>query len=295
MPLPDMVEVASGPLSARFAPRWGGRLTHLVHAELGDILVPTHETKFHPWDWPKAGAYPLFPYHNRVAGAAFSHRGKDYAILPHPALLGDAMHGPAHRRAWRIEEHATDRVTLTLDYRADNEWPFSFTAWQTFSLDDRGLSLKLKLVNRADRPAPAVIGWHPYIRASLDDEAYTDATAAYALDPLNMPISSVPVHRDDETIPASSGYTLHFCKWSKAALLRGNAKIELSAETIFGHIAVHRTERYLCLEPVSAVAGVLGLPESERQASGLVLLGPDEHLSGRIRMSITSIKHGEPS
>ena len=39
MPLPDMVEIASGPLLARFAPGWGGRLTHLVHAELGDILA----------------------------------------------------------------------------------------------------------------------------------------------------------------------------------------------------------------------------------------------------------------
>jgi aldose 1-epimerase len=78
-------------------------------------------------------------------------------------------------------------------------------------------------------------------------------------------------------------------------LLRDEAKLVISADPIFGHIAVHRTERYLCLEPVSAVAGVLGLPESERQSSGLVLLGPGEHLSGGIRMSITSIKHGEPS
>ncbi|WP_296105196.1 aldose 1-epimerase [uncultured Agrobacterium sp.] len=295
MPLPDMVEIASGPISARFAPRWGGRLTHLIHAELGDILVPTHETDFDPWNWPKAGAYPLFPYHNRVAGAAFCHLGKGYTILPHPALAGDAMHGPAHRRVWRIEEKATDRATLRLDYEADTEWPFSFTAWQTFILNDQGLALRLKLLNRADRTAPAVIGWHPYIQARLDDEAHTDAKAAYPLDPLSMPIGSVPDHRDGETIPASSGYTLHFRNWSKAELVRGKAKIVISADQIFAHIAVHRTERYLCLEPVSAAAGVLGLPESERQASGLVMLAPGENLSGDIKMSITSIKHGEPS
>jgi len=295
MPLPDMVEIASGPLLARFAPGWGGRLTHLVHAELGDILVPTHETEFDPWTWPKAGAYPLFPYHNRVAGAAFSHLGRDYTVVPHPALAGDAMHGPAHRRGWRIEEHASDRVTLRLDYRTDDEWPFSFTAWQTFILDDRGLSLKLKLVNRADHPAPAVIGWHPYIQASLDDKAYTDATATYVLDRLNMPIIYVPVPRGYATIPASSGYTLHFCNWKRAELLRDQAKLVISADPMFGHIAVHRTERYLCLEPVSAAAGVLRLPESERRASGFAVLGQGEHLSGRIRMSITSIKHGEPS
>lgn len=291
--MPDMVEIASGPLSAQLAPHWGGRMTHLVHARLGDILASTDETEFDPWNWPKAGAYPLFPYHNRVTGAAFSHLGKDYTVVPHPALAGDAMHGPSHRRVWRVEERAADRVTLALDYEGDDEWPFSFTASQTFLLDDWGLSLRLTLLNRADLPAPAAIGWHPYLRASLEDEAYTDATDAYALDALNMPINSVPVHRDDETIPASSGYTLHFRDWRTAELLRGRANIVISADPIFGHIAVHRTERYLCLEPVSAGAGALGLPESERQASGLAVLAPGEHLSGDIRMSITAIDQGE--
>lgn len=65
-------------------------MTHLVHERFGDILIPTTGPEFDPLNWPKAGAYPLFPYHNRLVGAAFEHEGRHYEVLPHPAL--GAMH-----------------------------------------------------------------------------------------------------------------------------------------------------------------------------------------------------------
>ena len=68
MPSPETVAIACGRLSARLRPAWGGRMTHLRHFDYGDILVPTMEQEFEPFNWPRAGAYPLFPYHNRLYG-----------------------------------------------------------------------------------------------------------------------------------------------------------------------------------------------------------------------------------
>ena len=85
-------------MEARFLPENGGRMAHLVHDRFGDILVPTAGPEFDPLNWPKAGGYPLFPFHNKLVGARFTHEGRRYEVLPHPAMVTDAQHGPAHRR-----------------------------------------------------------------------------------------------------------------------------------------------------------------------------------------------------
>ena len=58
MPSPETVTIACGWLYARLRPAWGGRMTHLWHADYGDILVPITEQDFEPFNWPRAGAYP---------------------------------------------------------------------------------------------------------------------------------------------------------------------------------------------------------------------------------------------
>ena len=286
MPSPETVAISCGQLSARLRPAWGGRMTHLHHADHGDILVPTGEEGFEPLNWPGAGAYPLFPYHNRLYGGSFVHAGIHYDLLPHPALAPDAMHGPAHRRAWEISSLSSDRIGLTLDYKADGEWPFSFRAEQSFLLDDAGLTVELSITNLADVPAPMAMGWHPYLAAGLDCDARTDARLQYPLDAQNVPTGQPPELFPKPAIPAATGYTLHFTDWSNAQVQCGRFSLRLEADPVFGHLAVHRMDRYLCLEPVSMAAGTFGLPQAGREGQGLRIAAPGERLSGRIRLSI---------
>lgn len=286
MPLPETVAISCGPLSARLRPAWGGRMTHLHHVDHGDILVPTGEDGFEPLNWPRAGAYPLFPYHNRLYGGSFVHAGIRHDLLPHPALAPDAMHGPAHRRAWEISDLDSDRARLLLDYEADGEWPFSFRAEQSFLLENTGLTVNLSITNLADVPAPMALGWHPYLAADLGCDARTDARLQYPLDPQNVPTGHPAVPRQNAAIPAATGYTLHYTDWSNAHVQFGGFSLRIEADPIFCHLAVHRMDRYLCLEPVSMAAGALGVPETQREVFGVRIIPPGEHLSGRIRLSI---------
>ncbi|UXT50643.1 aldose 1-epimerase [Agrobacterium tumefaciens] len=286
MPSPETVAISCGPLSARLRPAWGGRMTHLHHVEHGDILVPTGEEGFEPLNWPRAGAYPLFPYHNRLYGGSFVHAGIRHDLLPHPALAPDAMHGPAHRRAWEISDLDSDRVRLLLDYEADGEWPFSFRAEQSFLLENTGLTVNLSITNLADVPAPMALGWHPYLAAGLGCDARTDARLQYPLDPQNVPTGQPAVPRHNAAIPAATGYTLHYTDWSNAHVQFDRFLLRIEADPIFGHLAVHRMDRYLCLEPVSMAAGALGLPETQREVFGGRIIPPGERLSGRIQLSI---------
>jgi len=288
MPLPETVAIACGPFSARLRPAWGGRMTHLHHADHGDILVPTGEGGFEPLNWPRAGAYPLFPYHNRLYGGSFVHAGIRHDLLPHPALAPDAMHGPAHRRPWEISDLASDRVGLVLHYEADGEWPFSFRAEQSFLLEDGGLTVGLSITNLSDVPAPMALGWHPYLAAGPGCNAHTDARLQYPLDAQNVPTGQPAIPRQTAAIPAATGYTLHYTDWSNAHVQFDGFSLRIEADPVFGHLAVHRMDRYLCLEPVSMAAGALGLPETQREAFGVRIVAPGEHLSGRIRLSIRS-------
>lgn len=288
MPLPENVEIACGQLSANLRPAWGGRMTHLRHADYGDILVPTTGEAFEPFNWPRAGAYPLFPYHNRLYGGSFVHAGIRHNLLPHPALAPDAMHGPAHRRPWEISGLSSDRCTLVLDCEADGEWPFSFRAEQAFRLEDDCLTIELSITNLADVPAPMALGWHPYFAAGLNCDASTDAGLQYPLDAQNVPTGQPAAPFPEPAIPAMTGYTFHFTDWSNAQVQCGGFSLRLEADLIFGHLAVHRMDRYLCLEPVSMAAGALGLPEAQREGRGLRTVAPGERLSGRVRLSVES-------
>ena len=286
MRLPDMISIESGPLLARFRPDWGGRMTHLVHAEMGDILAPTQADVFEPYNWPRAGAYPLVPYHNRVYGASFVESGKTHRLLPHPALTPDAMHGPAHRRPWHVASAAEDRVTLQLNYEADDEWPFSFLAEQHFRLEPDRLIVELSIINSSDVSAPLSLGWHPYLAVPLSSHAETDARLEYPLDALNVPTGSEAHPRSSRSIPAATGYTLHFRNWSTAMVELDKATLLLEADPVFEYLAVHRMEKYLCLEPVAMAAGALCLPETERESRGLRTIPPEGRLSGCIFLSI---------
>jgi len=146
--------------------------------------------------------------------------------------------------------------------------------------------VELKITNRANVPAPVSLGWHPYLAAGLGCDARTDAKLQYPLDAQNVPTGQPPAPRPKPAIPAATGYTLHFTDWSSAQVDFDRFSLRLEADAVFGHLAVHRMERYLCLEPVSMAAGALGLPQAQREGQGLMTVGPGEGLSGRIRLSI---------
>lgn len=287
MPLPDWPSVRSGPLEARFLPENGGRTTHLVHDRLGDILVPTASAEFDPLNWPKAGAYPLFPYHNRLVGAAFQHEGRRYEVLPHPSLGTDAQHGPAHRRPWHVVSHEADRIELAVDYRADDDWPFDFRAMQRFRLGDDRLDVELSMINTGKSSMPGGFGWHPYFDADFGRVASCDAAKIWPVNETGIPGGRPPQTREIGKPFPGENFTVFLSEWRQAtAVTNGGARFTLTAGPELQHLVAHRMPDYVCLEPVSHVAGVFGFPAEGQTAAGLFVLQPGEGRSARLTLRI---------
>ncbi|WP_337270941.1 aldose 1-epimerase [Oryzifoliimicrobium ureilyticus] len=285
--MPDIAEIASGPLLARFAPTMGGRIVEFRHRDAGHIVIPIQSATFDPLAWPRGGAYPLFPYHNRLVGAAFKFQGTQYQVRAHPALSGDAMHGPTHRKAWNVVRHEPERLVMAIDYDADEDWPFSFRAEQDFTITQHGLQVGLRLANRDKKPMPGGLGWHPYFAASISQPARTDARSAFALDARDLPRSEAAEPRTGEQLPAREGYTIHLSDWTTAETsLDCGLTLRMRSGAPLHHLAVHRMANYLCLEPVSSAASALAHRDDIKIEMGLEFLQPGQALEGQVHVSV---------
>lgn len=286
MPSPESTSLRNGPLHAVFSPTCGGRVMRLSHDLHGDILVPLEAPSFDPLHWRKAGAFPLIPFHNRLAGAGFVHRGRRSDLIAHPAFGGDAMHGPAHRRAWTVTFHQRTMLELTLRYEADDDWPYEFLAKQRFHLMDDALHVELALVNTGAQAMPGGLGWHPYFAATLADIVMCDASRRWSVDA--VPRGTPPSPRDGNGPVPASRVTEHLSDWSHATIVNGRVRVTLTADAFLPHLVIHRTPAYICLEPVSHVAGAYGFPPAMQHDAGLVSLEPGQVLSGNLSLAIVS-------
>ncbi len=271
---------------ATFQPLAGGRMLELQHVEHGDILVPLQDAAFDPANWPKAGAYPLFPFHNRLNDAKFWHDGELIRLRPNSASGSDVMHGPAHRRPWDMTDTGPHHVEMALTYEADEDWPFDFTATQRFALDGDALTVDLTLTNSGAVTMPGGVGWHPYFKAQ-DGNVLTDAASHWTpLGPKGLPERRVHPNGSG-IISIQYGTTEHFADWTYATCLTPDgARITLCADAPLPHLVLHAQPGYQCIEPASHVAGAfVGLPGSSAE-TGLRLLEPGESLAGQVTLRV---------
>lgn len=262
-------------------------MLRLRHADHGDLLVPLHDASFDPVEWPKAGAFPLFPFHNRLRDAAFRHDGHLFRLRSNTANGADVMHGPAHRRPWRVTEKGSDFIEMALAYRADDEWPFDFTATQRFELHVGHLSIELSLTNTSGTPTPGGIGWHPYFKPSRDGQVVTDASSQWE----SLGPKGIPERMDSDgstgSRPIEINSTRHYSDWTEASAWIGDgAKITLCGSSGFSCLVVHWKTEYLCLEPASHVSGALATLPEVFPETGLRLLAPGETLAGIARLHV---------
>ncbi len=265
-----------GGISATLRPAWGGRMTRLSREGI-DWLHPMPDTgPFDPEAWPKGGAYPLIPFHNRIRQGRFDFDGKAHEIPCHPSEP-NALHGVASRLAWQGHQTSEDCALMSVDFTPDGRWPFAFRAEQQLKLLPDGLHLDLRLRNTGSHAMPGGLGWHPYIAKC----AHTRVQAArdWTLDSGYFPTG-------DWQDPAPEGPpTRYLSDWRALQLrLSSGPTLRMEATRTLSHLVIHDPEpAYSCVEPVSHLAGALNLPLS-RDVDLMRKLLPGEELSAHITL-----------
>ncbi|WP_205758574.1 hypothetical protein [Qingshengfaniella alkalisoli] len=275
-------------LEAVFYPTAGGRMGCLRHFHYGHLLVPFPGSRLGLSQWPKAGAFPLFPFHNKLQSATFNLEGRQIRLKPNMTDGTTVMHGPAHRRAWHVSDNTEQHIELALDYKADQDWPFDFRATQRFELCRNQLTIALRLTNTGKVVMPGGIGWHPYFRASESGQISLDAERQW--DPFTAN-RSFKLARGNDVAPSpilELGRTHHYSGWKQATASIGDgARIAIEGHDALSYFAALHKEVYLCLEPVSHLAGAFSDIDGPFSNNGLRLLVPGESCSGTAILSVS--------
>jgi aldose 1-epimerase len=297
-----ILELASGPACLRLAPEAGGRVTFLRLAPPGrretrELLLPFPEETgpdelLH---WPKGGIYPLIPYGNRIRGATLRlPDGVDAETLPpHPDAAPHTLHGHAHRVPWALVRHEPEQAELVLQHPAGGEWPWRFTATQSFHLKPDVLHIRLSVRNGDRRPMPAGLGLHPYFLHEPADRFGFTAGLDWPLLPDLLggaPVPAAAEHEQPRALPDGS-VTLYRSEWDgRCSIETASCRITLKADPTFGHLVVHRPANapYVCLEPCSHAPDGFNLAAAGVHGTGLHMLKEDEVLEGGVTISLSA-------
>jgi aldose 1-epimerase len=273
-----LIELRCGAYTAAVAPEAGGRLASLVwHGERGPhpLVVGWDGADFDAHHWPKAGAFPMLPFANRlpVEGVRFSER----TVRPLAGPSGFALHGTAHRRPWDVVEVTDDRCVLSCAARAGDEgWPWSWSAKQEVRLAAAGLTVAMTVKNESNEAMPLGMGWHPYHPVPADFASEDLQFAAGGRHELDAQGRALDASRD-AAVAVQRGETTAFSGWSGALRIRTAGGAIVVSSQGAGNLVVHspRSGDYMCAEPVSVLPGRLGAVSGE----GVLLAGEERKLT----------------
>jgi len=267
-------------------PRRGGVIRELKWRDW-DILRPTPAAAGDdPFD---TACFAMVPFVNRVADGRFTFDGhavqlaRNWSEDPHP------IHGHGWRAPWEVLAAARSNATLKFEGGA-NEWPWRYSAEQSFELTANGLSLELSIRNLGRSPMPAMLGLHPYFPDAKHARMEAQLPRVWLTDSATLPVeeTKTPAAWSFEPARAIQAVQLDhgFSGWNGVAHLRWpeHTVTVTSPDCQFLHVYAPAGRDFFCIEPQSAAPGALG-----RQPREVASVAPGERVGVRVQFSSGAI------
>jgi aldose 1-epimerase len=190
------VILEGGDWRAEVQPETGGIIASLAHSGV-EVLrsLPAGST-----DPLSAACFPLVPFANRVAGAAFPLAGSHVQLPRNFPPESSNLHGIGWQSAWELTGQS--RFKCALEHRHEGlgpspwkgditAWPWAYQADQRIMLGAKGCAISLTLTNRSDMPMPAGLGLHPYFRRRPETRVRLSAAGVALVDEELIPTGEV--------------------------------------------------------------------------------------------------------
>lgn len=266
------VRLQAGHYVAEISPSAGGRLLSLTHTHGSapiDCIVPWRgEEPFHTHDWPKAGAFVMLPFTNRLAPAQFMWCGKDITI-DNASPTQQGLHGFGHRSPWQLLQTTNSSAELQMGHAgADAEWPWSFEANLTYQLSKEGLRVQISVCNTSAEAMPLSLGWHPFLPYAAATPDPIDVWRVHAqrqhvigLDGLGHAEASMTQGpMQTFPLPVEQAGTVAFENYSGQIKLPLTRDWQLTLRSQHApHLLIHTPLgfNHVCVEPITALPGAL--------------------------------------
>lgn len=296
--------IANEALELAVVPEAGASIAGLVARVRGarvPILRPTPDDAIASLNSSLFACFALVPWSNRLADARFTFAGRSYQLRPNTPE-GYAIHGDVRKRPWQVRAETDASLELAFASRdfADVNFPFPFEVGLRYALDGTTLSATLALTSCADEPMPAGIGFHPYYRRTLLDDAEqveVRATAPRAyreLVPVHPPL---PIAADQDfsrrRALGDQDFDTCFAGWDGKATItwpRSGVRAHVACDATLDHMILFAPpgKPFFALEPVSNANNGFNLAALGDHDAGMRVLDPGETLRGTWRLTVES-------
>ncbi|OZM70651.1 aldose epimerase [Amycolatopsis antarctica] len=187
---------------------------------------------FEPEDAPPKGAGQiLLPWPNRTKGGRWSHQGAPQQLAITEEKRGNAIHGLARDKEWRLLEHAESSIVFELDLDGDPGWPVPLRTRITYELAPRELTVTHEIHNAGESAVGVGVGAHPYFRIGA---AATDQLT------LTLPASRVRPFLEAQ-IPSDTEREVEGTEYD---FRTGRPLAGIDLDTAFGELAAGDDGRY---------------------------------------------------
>jgi aldose 1-epimerase len=224
-----------------------------------DILRPLDGPANGPFAPGDTASFPLVPYSNRIRDGRFAFNGRDYRL---PLNFGDhphSIHGVGWQARWTLADRSDDAILLGLDHDGEG-WPFAFRATQSFALEGATLRQEMSITNTSGGPAPAGLGFHPYLPRHRGARLTADVAGVWLTDGTCLPTARVPCPEEWDlrrgAYVDALGCDNQFEPWDGQARIVWPADgmaVDLAASADLDRLVVYAPpgEDFFCVEPVS--------------------------------------------
>ena len=286
--LETAVTLSHGDYEALVLPALGGGLARLRWQGY-DLVQSIPDKPEKPLKPAQLGMFPMAPWAGRIKDAQFAWRGETYHVDPFPPEP-HALHGDGWQSVWTVNRSNAASVLLSLDI-ADS--PLAHQAELEYSLDDAGLSARLSVTNKTNRPMPFGLGQHPWFPRDGAAQVQFSADRFWMHDPAGIPTDAISLAPELDFAKVGSvptgfrnncyeGWDGHF----RITYPEKQLAVRMTASSALKWLMVYCNPELdaVCFEPQSHLPAAHNLPE-ETGNLGLIELTPGESLSGSVTIA----------
>lgn len=287
----DTIRLTRGGLRLEIHPKMGGSIVGFDWSD-GKSVQPILRHARTARDVLEAASFPLVPFVNRIRDGRFAFLGREIRLAPNMAGDPNPLHGQGWLNAWQVGWASELKAVLRFHHRA-GEWPWDYEARQEFTLDERGVSLRLACRNESSEPMPCGLGQHPYFPCGPETLIDTDVQCAWTIDEQVLPVDKVPAEGrfalQNRAICAQD-LDNGFGGWSGKATISDPAwPVDLrlsSPHARYFHIYSPPGGRFFAAEPVSHANAALNAPDHQWEDHGIRILEPGEEMTLDLRIDV---------
>ena len=295
-----LIVLSNSFLEVGIAPECGASVAYFrtKGEKLFDILRPASSTAIQKRDPNGMAMFPMLPYTHRIKDGKFTYWGITRFVAPNQAGVPDPLHGDGWKNKWTVEKASDTELQLSMSHNKEQKgYPFSYTAQLTYRLNEKTLSVEIKLTNTAVLPMPCGMGLHPYFPKTPNVTLTFNSKNVWyhENDPIDRPYHTPeewsfknPKELKDATFDTCFG---GFDGTARIDWPKFGMGVEIKADEKFGHLVLYSPyhKNFFCLEPTTMANNAFNLASEGIIGTGIQSIGQNETLAGEMSFTVLGI------